>query len=91
MFARLISSLLAASFFSVGSALAQEAARVERAQQVYTAQKCALCHSIAGKGNKKGALDDVGAKLSGARRWSPSAGPRKRLRRPRPSEAQALS
>jgi mono/diheme cytochrome c family protein len=31
---------------------------------VYTAQKCSLCHSIDGKGNKKGPLDNVGAKLS---------------------------
>jgi mono/diheme cytochrome c family protein len=32
--------------------------------QVFTAQKCSLCHSIAGKGNAKGPLDDVGSKLS---------------------------
>jgi len=30
---------------------------------VFTAQKCSLCHSIAGKGNAKGPLDDVGSKL----------------------------
>jgi mono/diheme cytochrome c family protein len=34
------------------------------AQQVFTGQKCALCHSIAGKGNPKGPLDEVGSKLS---------------------------
>ena len=33
-------------------------------EKVYTAQKCSVCHSIAGKGNAKGALDDVGSKLS---------------------------
>jgi mono/diheme cytochrome c family protein len=27
-------------------------------------QKCSLCHSIAGKGNAKGSLDGVGAKLT---------------------------
>ena len=27
-------------------------------------QKCAVCHSIAGKGNAKGALDDVGSRLT---------------------------
>jgi mono/diheme cytochrome c family protein len=37
---------------------------VQRGEQVYTAQKCAMCHSIQGKGNKAGALDDVGARLS---------------------------
>ena len=31
---------------------------------VYTAQKCQLCHSIAGVGNKKNPLDGVGKKLS---------------------------
>lgn len=35
-----------------------------RGKAVYTAQKCSICHAIAGTGNKKGALDAVGAKLS---------------------------
>ena len=38
-------------------------ARIEKGNQVYTAQKCQACHSVAGVGNKKGALDGVGAKL----------------------------
>jgi mono/diheme cytochrome c family protein len=33
---------------------------------VFVAQKCTQCHSIAGRGNKKGALDDVGKKLTAA-------------------------
>jgi mono/diheme cytochrome c family protein len=37
---------------------------VKKGEQVYTAQKCATCHSIAGKGSKKNPLDGVGAKLS---------------------------
>jgi mono/diheme cytochrome c family protein len=37
--------------------------KVEKGKQLYTAQKCQACHSVAGVGNKKGALDDVGAKL----------------------------
>ena len=45
-----------------GLAVAQTAA--ERGQKVYTAQKCSICHSVAGVGNKKGALDGVGSKLS---------------------------
>ena len=45
--------------------LAQEA-KVEKGKQVFAAQKCTTCHSIAGKGNKKGALDDVGSKLTAA-------------------------
>ena len=54
---------------------AQDAAAVEHGKQVYAAQKCMLCHSIAGKGNKKGALDDVGGKLSSEtiRQWIATA------------------
>jgi mono/diheme cytochrome c family protein len=32
--------------------------------KVFTEQKCSLCHSVAGKGNAKGPLDEVGTKLS---------------------------
>jgi mono/diheme cytochrome c family protein len=32
--------------------------------QVYAAQKCGMCHSVAGKGNPKGPLDDVGRRLT---------------------------
>lgn len=46
------------------AAYAQDAARVERGIKVYADQKCAVCHSIAGKGNAKGALDDVGSRLT---------------------------
>jgi mono/diheme cytochrome c family protein len=44
------------------SAFAQDAKA--KGEQVYAAQKCSLCHSIAGKGNAKGPLDGVGSKLS---------------------------
>ncbi len=37
---------------------------VKKGQAVYTAQKCQMCHGIAGKGNKNNPLDGVGAKLS---------------------------
>jgi mono/diheme cytochrome c family protein len=33
-------------------------------EKVFTDQKCSLCHSIAGKGNAKGPLDEVGSTLS---------------------------
>jgi mono/diheme cytochrome c family protein len=46
-----------------GTAAAQDAAKIEKGKQVYAAQKCQVCHSIAGVGNKRGALDDVGARL----------------------------
>ena len=37
-----------------------------KGEALFTEQKCSLCHSIAGKGNAKGALDEVGSKLSAA-------------------------
>lgn len=45
------------------SAEAQSQELVAKGQAVYTAQKCALCHSIEGKGQAKGPLDDVAGKL----------------------------
>ena len=53
---------LAIVMFGASSASAQGA--VEKGKQVYTAQKCSVCHAIAGTGNKNGALDKVGTKLS---------------------------
>ena len=46
------------------SALAQNAAQIEKGKQVYAREKCAVCHSIGATGNKKGPLDDVGTRLS---------------------------
>ena len=50
--------------FSAGIAHAQDAAQVKKGEQVYAAQKCSICHAIAGKGAKTNPLDGVGAKLS---------------------------
>jgi len=52
-------------------AAGQDAAAVKRGQEVYTAQKCQVCHAIAGKGGKANPLDGVGAKLSAdeIRQW----------------------
>jgi mono/diheme cytochrome c family protein len=47
-----------------GSAVAQDAAQIKRGQEVYAAQKCQMCHAIAGKGGKSSALDGVGKKLT---------------------------
>ena len=43
----------------------------KKGEQVYTAQKCSVCHSIAGKGGKANPLDGVGAKISAdeTRQW----------------------
>jgi len=50
---------------------AQSEAQIDRGQQVFAAQKCSICHSVAGQGNKKGVLDGVGTKLSAdeIRQW----------------------
>ena len=52
-------------------ARSQDAEQVKKGQQVYEAQKCQVCHSIAGKGGKQNPLDGVGSKLSAAeiREW----------------------
>ena len=49
-------------------AAAQDA---KHGETVYNAQKCQVCHAIAGKGNKANPLDGVGKKLSAAdiRAW----------------------
>ena len=53
---------------TAGRARAQDAAA---GAKVFADQKCSLCHSIGGKGNAKGPLDDVGSKLPAAdiRAW----------------------
>jgi mono/diheme cytochrome c family protein len=43
---------------------AQDKAQIERGVKVYADQKCAVCHSIGGKGNAKGPLEGVGSRLS---------------------------
>jgi mono/diheme cytochrome c family protein len=43
-------------------AFAQDA--IAKGAQVYAAQKCAMCHSLDGKGMAKGPLDGIGSKLS---------------------------
>jgi mono/diheme cytochrome c family protein len=52
-------------------AFAQSPAAIEKGVTIFTAQKCALCHSVAGKGNPKGPLDEVGSTLTAAeiRQW----------------------
>jgi mono/diheme cytochrome c family protein len=55
-------------------------------EEVYAAQKCSVCHSVGGKGNKKYPLDGAGARLSDAdiREWlvNPDAQQAKKAGRP---------
>ncbi len=49
---------------TVGAAVASPAQDLKaRGEKIFTDQKCTLCHSVAGKGNPKGPLDEVGSKL----------------------------
>jgi len=51
--------------------LAGDAAAIAHGEKVFAAQKCAICHSVDGKGNKKGPLDEAGTKLTAdeTRQW----------------------
>ena len=53
--------MLAAILATSTVASAQDA---KKGEEVYAAQKCQICHAIAGKGSKTNPLDGVGAKLS---------------------------
>jgi mono/diheme cytochrome c family protein len=67
----LVLATLTAGLAAPPYAAAQDAAMVKHGEAVYTAQKCQVCHSIAGKGGKSGTLDGIGAKLSAEdiRKW----------------------
>ncbi len=56
---------------TAGGAAAQDQSQVVQGEKVFADQKCAVCHSIAGQGNKKGVLDGIGSKLSAdeIRQW----------------------
>ncbi len=65
-----------------------------KGEQVFAAQKCNLCHAVAGKGNAKGALDDVGSKLTAdeIRSWITDAkGMTAKTKAPRKPEMKAYS
>ena len=57
---------VAAVTFVAGMAASPAMAQgdVKKGEEVYAAQKCQQCHSIAGKGKKQNPLDGVGKKLS---------------------------
>jgi mono/diheme cytochrome c family protein len=60
---RLMAMTVVVCLGAAATAAAQDP-KVVKGQQLYTDQKCSLCHSIAGKGNAKGSLDGVASKLS---------------------------
>lgn len=56
--------MVTAFCLGIAAAAAAQDAKVAKGQQLFTDQKCTLCHSIGDKGNKKGPLDGVASKLS---------------------------
>ena len=54
---------------------AAQDAKVVQGEKLFADQKCTLCHSVGDKGNKKGPLDGVGAKLKNdeIREWMTDA------------------
>jgi mono/diheme cytochrome c family protein len=68
---RLLLTALIGVLAAVAPALAQNQAAVERGTKVFTDQKCSLCHSVAGKGNSKGPLEEAVTKLTAddIRKW----------------------
>ena len=64
----LVGTIVMAAAMGPLTAAAQDAAKGE---QIYTAQKCSMCHQVAGKGNKLSPLDGVGKKLTAdqTREW----------------------
>ena len=76
-----------------GTATAQDA-KVAKGEKLYVEQKCALCHSIGDKGNKKGPLDGVGTKLKSdeLREWIVDAkGMTAKTKAPRKPEMKSYS
>lgn len=55
----------------VPAPVSAQTSAVDRGAKLYAESKCSMCHSVAGKGNAKGILDDVGTKLSAdeIRQW----------------------
>jgi mono/diheme cytochrome c family protein len=68
---RILPVIAIAGALLITAPLKAAAQDVKHGEQVYGAQKCQMCHAIAGKGNKANPLDGVGKKLSAAdiREW----------------------
>jgi mono/diheme cytochrome c family protein len=65
-----------------------------RGEKVFADQKCSVCHAVGGKGNAKGALDDVGSKISAddIRAWITDAkGMTAKTKAPRKPEMKAYN
>ena len=67
----MIATLAALALTAVAATASAQDAKIEKGIKVYADQKCSMCHSIAGKGNVKGPLDEVGTKYKAEelRQW----------------------
>jgi len=63
--------IILSNAWGVGVTAQSDETRVKRGAEVYRAQKCQACHSIAGVGNRRYPLDGVGSKLTeeDIRKW----------------------
>lgn len=89
---RVIIGVLGLTLGLAASAAAQDT--TAQGQKVYAEQKCSLCHSIAGKGNPKGSLDEVGTKTTpdDIRAWIADAkGMTAKTKAPRKPEMKAYA
>jgi mono/diheme cytochrome c family protein len=68
---RIVAIAVSSLIVTAAAARGQDAAQIAKGEQIYAAQKCSICHAIAGKGNKQNPLDGVGKKLSAddIRQW----------------------
>ena len=92
----LIRTLATVIGFVLLSAATARGQSADAGQKVYPAQKCSICHSIAGAGNKKGPLDGVGKKLSAEeiRQWitdAPAMAAKAKVARKPPMKAYKLA
>jgi mono/diheme cytochrome c family protein len=79
----------------LAGAAAAAAQSADAGKKVYEANKCGVCHSVAGVGNKKGPLEDAAAKLSAdqIRQWivdAPGMAAKANATRKPPMKAYAL-
>jgi mono/diheme cytochrome c family protein len=67
----LMTSISVAALLAFAGVASAQDPKIAQGEKVFADQKCSLCHSIAGKGNPKGPLDEVGSKLKAEeiRQW----------------------
>jgi mono/diheme cytochrome c family protein len=78
----------------LASSAAAQDAKAAQGEKLFADQKCTLCHSVGDKGNKKGPLDGIAAKLKAdeIREWIVDAkGMTAKTKAPRKPEMKAYT